>query len=197
MLNKQAKILTMNQQKTMLSYLSTTRHPLRNQLIFRFSLNAGLRAKEIAAITWDMVTDVESKITSSIRLTNLASKGNSGRVIPINKHLLALLIEHYSIESSKKRFKLSDNIITSQKQRHTKPQTIVNMFSLWYETMGFVGASSHSGRRTFITNVSRKIGNVGGSMRDVQSLAGHSSLQTTQRYIEQSTDSQQKVVDLI
>ena len=58
------------------------------------------------------------------------------------------------------------------------------MFSNWYKDLGFVGCSSHSRRRTFITNLSKKIGLVGGTLRDVQSLAGHSNLQTTQRYIE-------------
>ena len=61
----------------------------------------------------------------------------------------------------------------------------------------FIGALSHSGRRTFIRNVTKKISAVGGSMRDVQSLAGHSNLQTTQRYIEVDTQSQPKVIDLI
>jgi integrase/recombinase XerD len=59
------------------------------------------------------------------------------------------------------------------------------------------GCSSHSGRRTFITNLSKKIGLVGGTLRDVQSLAGHSNLQTTQRYIEVDTDCQRKLVDLV
>ena len=70
-------------------------------------------------------------------------------------------------------------------------------FQRWYSDLGFIGASSHSGRRTFITNVAKKISSVGGSMRDVQSLAGHSNLQTTQRYIEVDTQSQRKVIDII
>ena len=73
----------------------------------------------------------------------------------------------------------------------------MNTFACWYSDLGFIGASSHSGRRTFITNVAKKISAVGGSMRDVQSLAGHSNLQTTQRYIEIDTMSQRKVIDLI
>ena len=53
----------------------------------------------------------------------------------------------------------------------TSPQAIVNMFHRWYRHLGFVGCSSHSGRRTFITNAARKISTVGGSLRDVQELA--------------------------
>ncbi|KAG1135892.1 hypothetical protein G6F36_016174 [Rhizopus arrhizus] len=68
------------------------------------------------------------------------------------------------------------------------------MFQRWYRHLGFVGCSSHSARRTFITGAARKITTVGGSLRDVQILAGHSNLRTTQRYIEQDADAQRKVV---
>jgi integrase/recombinase XerD len=61
---------------------------------------------------------------------------------------------------------------------------IVNAFWHWYRTLGFDGCSSHSGRRTFITNTPRNISRYGGSLHDVQALAGHSSLSMTQAYIE-------------
>jgi integrase len=57
--------------------------------------------------------------------------------------------------------------------------------------------SSHSGRRTFITNAARTISSVGGSLRDVQMLAGHRALSTTQRYIEADAEAQKRVVDLV
>ena len=74
---------------------------------------------------------------------------------------------------------------------------IVNLIRSWYLELGFEGCSSHSGRRTFITNAARKISLVGGSLRDVQALARHSSLSTTQRYIECDVDAQRRVVELI
>ena len=66
----------------------------------------------------------------------------------------------------------------------------------WYRDLGLIGCSSHSGRRTFITNAARKISTVGGSLRDVQHLAGHFSLQTTQRYIEGDSEARKRVVQL-
>jgi integrase/recombinase XerD len=73
----------------------------------------------------------------------------------------------------------------------------VNLFFVWYEHLGFRGCSSHSGRRTFITNAARKISTVGGSLRDVQVLAGHTRLSTTQRYIEADSEAQRRVVNLV
>jgi integrase/recombinase XerD len=71
------------------------------------------------------------------------------------------------------------------------------MFQRWYRHLGFVGCSRHSGRRTFITNAARKISTVGGSLRDVQQLAGHANLRTTQRYIDENPEAQVRVVGLI
>ena len=91
----------------------------------------------------------------------------------------------------------SSRVINTERSKQTSPQVIVNLFTRWYEQIGFDGCSSHSGRRTFITNAARKISVVGGSLRDVQMLAGHSNLRVTQRYIDGDQDAQRKIVDLI
>ena len=88
-------------------------------------------------------------------------------------------------------------MITSERSPKTSATVIVNLFAHWYRKLGFKGCSSHSGRRTFITNAARKISLVGGSLRDVQVLAGHAALSTTQRYIDADVDAQRKVVELI
>jgi len=85
----------------------------------------------------------------------------------------------------------------SERSRRALAQVVVNMFAGWYRRLGFDGASSHSGRRTFITAAARRISTVGGSLKDVQMLAGHSSLQTTQRYIESNGDAQKRIVELV
>ena len=93
-LNKQAKILTTKQQELTLGYLERTRYPLRNKIIFMLSYKAGLRAKEIANLTWLMVCDSEGQLSHEINLINKASKGKqSGRTIPMHKDLAVLLAE--------------------------------------------------------------------------------------------------------
>jgi integrase len=92
-LGKQAKTLTKAQVDAALNYLSNSRHPLRNRAILLLSVKAGLRAKEIASLTWDMATTSDGEVGNAIHLTNDASKGRGGgRVIPLNRELRAALL---------------------------------------------------------------------------------------------------------
>ena len=196
-LGKQAKILTKKQIDQLIWYVGTLRHPLRNEVIVLLSVKAGLRAKEIASLTWSMITDADGDIGSNIHLTDKASKGRSGRVIPLNMQLRLKLVDLLERERQHHRFDVaSSHVIRTERSDKTSPQAIVNMFASWFEDIGLNGCSSHSGRRTFITNAAKKISSVGGSLRDVQMLAGHSSLAVTQRYIEGDGEARRKVVDL-
>jgi len=163
--------------------------------MFLFSLKAGLRAKEIASITWSMVTDAEGEIADVIALENRAAKGKSGRIIPIHPDLRAALVALHRERGEKVRPDLP--VIYSERDRGLSPGAVAVWFHRLYAGLGMIGCSSHSGRRTFITRAARKIGEVGGSLRDIQQLAGHSSLGTTARYIEGDADAQRKVVVLI
>jgi integrase/recombinase XerD len=192
-LHKQAKTLSKGQIDAMLAYLSTTRHPERNRLIFLLSVKAGLRAKEVARLTWLMTNDSQGEIGWTIYLLDSASKGKSGRIIPLNDDVRNALIEY---RDRVMRF-AGPFVISTERSLSTSPQAIVNMFQRWYRHLGFVGCSSHSGRRTFITNAARKISTVGGSLKDVQELAGHSNLRTTQRYIDANPEAQVRVVGLV
>ena len=197
-LGKQSKILSKKQVNTMLLHLGTTRLSIRNQTILLLSVKSGLRAKEISCLKWQMIVDANGEIGNTINLTDIASKGSSGRVIPMNKEVRKSLIKLYKVEKNRSDFDINmSNVITTERSNQTSAQSIVNMFQRWYSDLGFIGCSSHSGRRTFITNLAKSVSLVGGSLRDVQSLAGHSNLQTTQRYIEADTDCQRKLVDLV
>ena len=198
-LGKQAKTLTQKQIEVALSYLATTRYGLRNQVIFLLSTKAGLRAKEIAGLKWSMVVDATGQVGNSINLTNSVSKGkNGGRSIPINRDLKQHLVQLFDKVSKHQKFDVHTACaITTERSGFTSPQSLVNQFAKWYSDLGFVGCSSHSGRRTFITNAARKISTVGGSVRDVQLMAGHSNLNTTQRYIEVDAECQRRVVELV
>jgi integrase/recombinase XerD len=194
-LSKQAKIISDKQARAVLTELDTRRYPLRDRAMFMFSLKAGMRAKEIASVTWRMVIDAEGEIADVIALENRAAKGKSGRVIPMHPELKASLMALQQERSDTVRPDLP--VIYSERDRGLSPSAIAVWFHRLYASLGMIGCSSHSGRRTFITRAARKIGEVGGSLRDIQQLAGHASLGTTARYIEGDHDAQRKVVALI
>src|SRR5690242_8069505 len=160
------------------------------------SVKAGMRAKEIACLTWAMVTDAEGTIGDAIHLPNVASKGKGGgRTIPLNLNLREALVSLKAARGDQAA--PPRRVIHSERGDGYGPPAVQVWFARLYARLGFAGASSHSGRRTFITRAARKIIEAGGSLRDVQELAGHSSLATTQRYIAGDTDAKRKVVALI
>ena len=197
-LSKQAKILSKKQIDQLLWYVGTSRNAMRNRIIVLLSVRAGLRAKEIAGLTWAMITDADGEISDSIHLTDEASKGKSGRIIPLNMKLRHELEDWREHEAKRHGFNVATSyVVSTERAGKTSAQAIVNMFSAWYVETGLIGCSSHSGRRTFITNAARQITTVGGSLRDVQMLAGHSSLAVTQRYIEGDSEARRKIVEMI
>ena len=78
-----------------------------------------------------------------------------------------------------------------------RPGSVVNWFRRLYREIGLNGCSSHSGRRTFITNAARLVSKAGGSLCDVQQLAGHRSIEQTQAYIDASARAKRRLIELI
>jgi len=188
---KQAKILSDQQIKSLLVFASSTRYPCRDRLIVLLSVKAGLRAGEIAKLTWDMVLGPTGEVGSVIELRDWAAKKNSGRLIPIHPTLRTALMAWRKMTTG------AGPIIRSERGGPMTPVSIVNWFAIAYRAVGLNGCSSHSGRRTFITRAARLVHKAGGSLRDVQLLAGHRSIQTTQRYIDGDSDAQRKLVSMI
>src|SRR5271166_5742197 len=103
-LGKQAKILTDKQVRAVLAELDSRRYPLRDRVMFLFSIKAGMRAVEIASVTWGMLTDGEGEIGDVIALQNRASKGKGGgRVIPSHPDLKAALVALHRERGEKAR----------------------------------------------------------------------------------------------
>jgi integrase len=191
---KQAKVLTEGQIKATLSAVAERRYPERDRVMVLLSVRAGLRAKEIAMVTWGMVTDAEGNVGDALHLVNDASKGkNGGRTVPFNKELRAALV---ALKVTRNAPEAADRIIHSQRDIGMSPGAVQVWFHRLYAWLGFTGASSHSGRRTFVTKCAKNIIAAGGSLRDVQELAGHAWLATTQKYIQGDTDAKRRVVDL-
>jgi integrase/recombinase XerD len=121
------------------------------------------------------------------------AKNNVARRIPLHPELgraLSTLHQH----AGRPR---TGPVIQSERGAHMTPRSIVNWFAATYAALGLDGCSSHSGRRTFITRSARLLTRSGGSLRDVQELAGHKRLTTTECYIEGDRDAQRRLIRLV
>jgi integrase/recombinase XerC len=195
MAGKQAKILTPQQFSRLLDAVEKHRHPVRDRAIIYLSAKAGLRACEITGLLWGMVTDADGTIGDALYVENRIAKGKRGREIPMNSELRSALID---LKGASSRSEPHHPIIQSERGNGAMTaSSLVHWFDRLYHGLGLDGCSSHSGRRTFVTRAAISAVKVGASLRDVQQMAGHSSLQTTQRYIEGSSDAKKKLVDLI
>lgn len=72
-------------------------------------------------------------------------------------------------------------------------QTVVNLFQRLYQAAHIAGASSHSGRRQFITELADK----GVNARLIQAAARHRSLAVTMRYIDVNENRLRSAVELV
>jgi integrase/recombinase XerD len=188
---RQAKILSPIDVEDLLIFASCTRQPIRNRLIVLLAAKAGLRAGEIANLTWDMVVDGNGQISGVIELRDGIAKKGAGRLIPVHPDLRDALL------TWREMAKGFGPVIRSERGKAMRPISIVIWFNRAFRNIGLKGCSSHSGRRTFITRAARLVHKVGGSLRDVQLLAGPRSIQTTQRYIDGDSDAQRKLVAMI
>ncbi|MGB6891546.1 MAG: site-specific integrase, partial [Xanthobacteraceae bacterium] len=176
MAGKQAKILSSYDVNDLLIFATCTRHPLRNRLIVLLAAKAGLRASEIAKLTWDMVLDPTGNVGAGIELRDAVAKNGGGRLIPVHPDLRQALTAYRDLSTG------SGPLIRSERGGAMTPLSIVVWFNRAFRNIGLNGCSSHSGRRTFITRAARLVHKTGGSLRDVQLLVGHRSIQTTQGY---------------
>jgi integrase/recombinase XerD len=191
MAGRQAKVLSEAQIDHLFAWCTTTRHPLRNRALVLLSVKAGLRAGEIANLTWDMVLGPTGAVEPALELRDAAAKNGSGRRIPLHPELRHALVD-LRLEAP-----ADGPVIQSERGQPMTARSVVNWFADAYGALNLAGCSSHSGRRTFITRAARLVHQAGGSLRDVQLLAGHRSIQTTQRYIDGDTDAQRRLVSLI
>lgn len=205
MANKHAKVLDKKQFQKLLTYIDThSTMPIRDRLVVHLSFKAGLRVAEIAQIDFKSFTDAEGNISDDVFVPGNIAKKKRERLVPMNRDLKA------AITAFMKAYPGAPGVaISSQPFQHGRRVTEAasplklmspNTLTVYYRRLlvaaGFEGASSHSGRRTFATDISRVLSRHHQSIRDLQKLMGHARLDTTERYIEPSKDTR-KLVDSI
>ena len=186
----QAATLSEAQIKRAVRFCQTRRYVTRDTTILLLSLYTGLRAKEIAALRVGDVYDDEGTVRTQFTLSAAQTKGARTRTVFVNKQLTQQL-------STYRAWRSTDNaaaaLFPSQKGGHFSANTMCQLFLNIYKQCGLSDASSHSGRRTFITRLANK----GVGVRTLAALAGHSSIQTTQRYIDVNDEQLANAVELL
>ena len=186
----QATTLNDAQIKRALRYCQARRHVTRDTTILQFSLYTGLRAKELAALRIGDVYDAEGAVRTQFTLAKSQTKGARTRTVFVNKHLAQQLAAY------RKWRHCSDSnapLFRSQKGGHFSANTMCQLFLNIFHACGLQGASSHSGRRTFITRLANK----GIGVRVLAALAGHSSIAVTQLYIDVNDAQLANAVELL
>jgi integrase/recombinase XerD len=187
---KQAKTFTEKELKQVLTYISLRRHVLRNRAMVLLTHWAGMRVGEVAALVVGDVVNADGSIRSEIRLAPEQTKGRHARTVFLGQKLRRELAAYVA---SLKNAKLDSPLFYTQKRAGFTANTLCQYFHWLYKEAGVQGASSHSGRRSFITNLASK----GVGVRVLMSLAGHRDISTTQRYIDVNDEMQRKAVDLV
>ena len=187
----QAKTLTQNEIDQVLRYIATKhRYSIRNRTILLTSFYSGMRVGEIASLKISDVQNEDGTIKKEIRLTAHQTKGHIGRVVFVNEKLRAELANYLSYLKIKDREK---PLFYTEKRAGFTANTLTQWFFWLYKKAGISSASSHSGRRTFITNLANK----GVGVRVLASLAGHKSINTTMVYIDTNDEVKRSAVELV
>lgn len=189
---KQAKLLTHAEQKRVYAVIAAHRYSTRNRAIFAFSFFAGLRACEIAALSVNDVLDGQGNVRDTVYLAAGQTKGNEAGTVLVSTRLNKVL-SAYAAAYPKRIAKPNAPLFFSAKRGGFSAQTIVNLFARFYSLAGVNGASSHSGRRQFLTELADK----GVNVRVIQALARHKDISTTQRYIDYNESKLRNAIELV
>lgn len=187
----QAKTLTDKELRIVLATIAQGRHAARNRAMILMSVWAGMRVGEIAALRIGDAVDADGSVRDQINLTADQTKGCRGRTVMLGEKLrreLRLYVDTLRIHDP------HGPLFSSQRNRTGfSANTLCQQFSIIYKQAGIAGASSHSGRRTFITTLANK----GVGVRVLMALAGHRNMSTTQRYIDLNDEMMKVAVNLM
>jgi integrase/recombinase XerD len=190
----QAKIITDAEFKRALAVVAARKHAARDRLALLLTHWAGMRVCEAAALTWATVLGPQGEVLEEWRLDRDQTKGAKGRVVYANSKLRKEIAKFLKADRPKD---LSGPVLTSQKGTNRRQgfsaNTLCQLINSIYREAGIKGATSHSGRRGFIT----ALANHSVGIKTIMELAGHRQLSTTQRYVEVTPEQKRMAVELV
>jgi integrase/recombinase XerD len=187
---KQAKTLNERELQRLLDHVATTKSPERNRAMLLLTHLAGMRVGEVAAVRVCDVVASDGSIRDEINLSAAQTKGNRSRSVLLNERMrgeLASYMKTVKVRDPKQA------LFATQRSAAFTANSLTQVMNGIYRNAGFDGASSHSGRRGFLTNLAEK----GVSVRVMMALAGHRNMATTQRYIDLRPGVLRNAVELV
>jgi integrase/recombinase XerD len=186
----QAKTLTERDIKTVLGHISSHKHAARNRAMLLVTHWSGMRVGEVAALVLADVLNADGTIKDEVRLLPEQTKGKHARSVFLGERLrneLAIYVKGVDVSD------LQKPLFYTQKRAGFSANTLTQHFHWLYKQAGITGASSHSGRRSFITNLANK----GVGVRVLMALAGHRNISSTQIYIDANDGMKRAAVELL
>jgi len=197
---KQARTLNEKELNLLLLYVNTRKYAERDRCMLLMTYFAGMRIGEVAATKIKDVLASDGTIKQEVNLTAEQTKGKYARTVVLNeklrKELMAYLLTRFSkqdliaIQYSATKEKA---LFSTQKSEGFNANTACYHFHMLYKNAGLEGCSSHSGRRSFLTELSSK----SVPLKVLMELAGHRQAQTTMRYVNVTQDMKRAAVELI
>lgn len=188
---KQAPVLNEQDMKRMLKRCANDRFGPRNRCMMMLSWLGGMRVGEIASINVGDVIGPNAQVRDEIQLKPDQTKGSHGRTVLVNNQLKNEIGAY--LRSFKQNIPPERPLITSKSGKRFSANGLCQRFLELYDEVGLDRATSHSGRRTFITTLAHK----GVNVRVLAELAGHRSIAVTQRYIDLNEKVLRAAVELL
>jgi integrase/recombinase XerD len=186
----QAKTFTAKELRRALDYVATRKHAARNRAMILMTHFAGMRVGEVAMLRVGDVVEKDGTVRTEIRLDAEQTKGKRSRIVFVSERLRKEIAAYMASQ----KFSAPDApMFYTQKRTAFTPNTLCQTLNMIYKGAGIDGATSHSGRRSFITTLAAK----GIGVRVLAALAGHRSISTTQAYIDVNDDMKRAAVELI
>jgi integrase/recombinase XerD len=186
----QAKTLTQAEIDQVLAYIATRAYAQRNRVMLLTSFWSGMRVGEIASLRVGDVVNTDGTVKHEVRLTAEQTKGRHPRTVFIGEKLRIELQRYVDVRKANDS---SQPLFVTAGRKAFTANVLTQHFYWLYKKAGLSGASSHSGRRSFITNLASK----GVGVRVLASLAGHRSISVTQKYIDVNDDMKRNAVELV
>ena len=188
----QARALGAAEMEQVLEHVNAGRHAHRNRCFILLTHLAGMRVGEVASLRWVDVLTADGHIKEEIRLLPEMTKGKHARTVFISTRLRQELQQYADIY--RRAAPLDCPLFYSQKGARSgfTANSLTQTIAKLYRGAGLDGATSHSGRRTFLTNLANK----GTAIHLLRTLAGHRSISTTATYLYSSPTQLKAAVEL-